>query len=157
MGAVTLNSANILSGGSFTPGAGSNRRIVAMGHVRRDTGTPVYSATFGGVAMTADVVTPLSSDDQLLIYSLTDLTGIPGGASVLSVTATGGTILDQFHGQIYTLGGVDQTSLDSGFTSTGTASGTTATTVSLTNANGSVRMAVMRDSTGDSVTGPAGW
>lgn len=160
MGGVTLNTAAILNGGAFTAATGSNRRIVAIGAIRRDTGTPVYSATFGGVAMSSDVVSPLggSGDDQCLVFSLTDTTGIPSGSQVLNVTASGGTILTAFHGQIYTLGGVSQTALDTTFNSSGVATATTSVTSgSLTNSAGSVILYGARDSTGDAITGPGGW
>jgi hypothetical protein len=157
---TTLSTANIASGGTFTAAAGSNRRVVALGAVRRDTGTPTYSATFGGVAMSADVVGPLSADDQLLAFSLAEAS-IPSGVQTLSVTATGGTILTAFHGQIYTLGSMNQTGagLDSPFISNGTATAaTTVTTASLTNVANSTLMAVVRNSTGDTIsTVPSGW
>lgn len=160
MATSVLNSANITSGGTYTAVAGTNRRVVALGAIRRNTGTPTYSATFGGVSMTADVVGPLGGggDDQLLAFSLVDAS-IPTGSQTLTVTASGGTILTAFHGQIYTLGGVSQSALDTPFTSNGSATAsTTVTTASLTNLAGSELMAVVRNTTGDTISGtPSGW
>lgn len=159
MTASTLGSANILSGGTYTASAGSSRRVVAIGTMRRDTGTPVYSATFGGVSMTRDLITPFVGDDTIAFFSLPE-SSIPSGSQTFTVTASGGTILTPFHGQIYTLGGMNQTTaLDSGFSTTGSATSVASiTTASVTNTSGSILMAGVRNSTGDNFTvSPASW
>jgi len=159
MTAAILSTANIASGGTFTAAAGSNRLIVAAGNLRRDTGTPVITATFGGVSMQIDVSSGFVGDDILLQFSLPEAS-IPSGAQTFTVSAaSGGTILDPFAGQIYTLGGRKQTSyLDSGFTSNGSASAATSvTTASLTNVAHSCLIATVRNSTGDAITDPSGW
>jgi len=131
---------------------------VAVGAVRRDTGTPIWSATFGGVSMTLDYTGPYVGDDQLMAFSLVEAS-IPSGLSTFTVTASGGTALDPFHGVIYTLGGRNQsTALDSGFSSNGTATAAASvTTASISNAAHSCLLAAVRDSTGDTITSPSGW
>lgn len=153
-----LNSQDIVSGGTFTAAAGTNRLIVAIGVVRKDTGTPTWSATFGGVAMTLDAQSPYLADDKLLVFSLREAS-IPSGSQALVSTPSGGTALDNISGTIYTLQGRSQSSpVDSGFTNSGTATSVSSiTTASITNAAHSCLLTAVRETNQDALTTPSGW
>jgi hypothetical protein len=158
MTASILNSADIVSGGTFTAAVGTNRRVVFIGTVRKDTGTPTWAATFGGVAMTLDAQSAYLADDKLVTFSIAEAS-IPAGSQTLTVTAVGGTAVPTPSGKIYTLGGRDQTTvLDAGFTNTGNATAAASiTTASLTNASHSCLLAAIRESAQDSLGIPSGW
>jgi hypothetical protein len=150
--------AAIQSGGTYTAETGTNRRLVATGFVAKDTGTPTWSATFGGVPMALVYESAYVGDYKFVCFVLANAS-IPAGSQTLTVAASGGAVLSNFYGEIRTLDGRDQaTAVEAGFSTSGAAGATSFTTASITNSTGADLMAAIRLAPADWITTrPSGW
>jgi hypothetical protein len=160
--AIVGTPAVVETGDTYTAESGSNRRVVLIGFVLKDSGTPGWTATFGGVSMTLDAQTVYYGDIKGLTFSLPEAS-IPSGSQTITVTNTSGSVLVQFYGGIMTLSGRDQTTaIESGFTSeaNGTATGGSQNIVtsSLTNTTDADLLATFRIApAGDFTARPTNW
>lgn len=129
MASIVNSSASIASGGSFTPGAGSNRLAVLIAAYTYTTATRYLTAvTLGGVSAT-QVVSVISAAAQFCYSDIWIIpeASMPSGASTLSPTFNGGTPTTQ-RWAAYTLADCDQ----SDFSVFNSAVGTTVTSLNTT-------------------------